>query len=126
MGQPPECEADLRGVRLLPVGDKPGNMALLAGVLEAVGYTQLRAVGDARQVAGVVQQFRPDLILLDLLMPWLDGYEVLGQIRRDQAAGSFLPVMVLTADPSEKARQRALAAGATDFLIKPFDRTECL
>jgi CheY-like chemotaxis protein len=79
-----------------------------------------------RQAAAAVEEFQPDLILLDLMMPLMDGYEVLEQVRREQAPGSFLPVMILTADPSEAAKQRALRAGATDFLIKPFERTECI
>jgi DNA-binding response OmpR family regulator len=113
-------------MRLLLVDDEPVNIALIQGVLATAGYTQVRAVGDSRQVASVSREFRPDLVLLDLVMPWLDGYAVLEQLRREQAPGSFLPVMVLTADETESAKQRALGAGATDFLVKPVERTECL
>jgi signal transduction histidine kinase len=81
---------------------------------------------NSRETERLVREFQPDLILLDLMMPEMDGYEVLQKVRQELAGGEFLPVMVLTANATEAAKKRALTAGATDFLIKPFDRTECL
>src|SRR5207244_11466272 len=67
-------------------------------------------------------KFQPDLVLLDLMMPHVDGFRILEAIRADNA--TFLPIIVLTADINEDTKCRALAAGATDFLCKPFDHTE--
>ncbi len=113
-------------MRLLVVDDEPVNLGLIQGLLGAAGYKQVRAVNDPREVAEVAEEFQPDIVLLDLVMPWMDGYAVLEQLRDSQGPGSFLPIMVLTADETESAKQRALSAGATDFLRKPLQRTECL
>ena len=78
---------------------------------------------DPRQVPRQLVQNDPDLVLLDLHMPNVDGHEVLTQIKL-YAAGSFLPVLVLTADTTTTARDRALGAGAQDFLTKPIDSAE--
>jgi putative two-component system response regulator len=69
------------------------------------------------------KQFRPDLVLLDLMMPAPDGFALLESFRADPD-DPLLPVIVLTADTNEESRVRALAAGATDFLLKPFDHIE--
>jgi putative two-component system response regulator len=70
--------------------------------------------------------YRPDLILLDLQMPYLDGFAVMKQLRAVVPPGSFLPILVLTADISAQAKRQALAEGASDFLTKPFDATEVI
>jgi putative two-component system response regulator len=69
--------------------------------------------------------FDPDLVLLDLMMPHLDGFTILESLR-EAGAETFLPVIVLTADGNEATKLRALRAGATDFLLKPFDQLEVL
>ena len=69
-------------------------------------------------------RFQPDLVMLDLHMPKVDGFAVLKQLRESEPAGEFLPVLVLTGDNSSEIRSQALKAGATDFLGKPIDHTE--
>jgi signal transduction histidine kinase len=113
-------------MHLLLVDDDPVNLTLIKSILQDAGYSQLHTTRDSREVAKLVRDFQPDAILLDLMMPWFDGYEILQQLRAELPEDEYLPVMVLTADDTEGAKQRALAAGATDFLIKPYDRTECL
>src|SRR5713226_3465362 len=81
---------------------------------------------DARQILALFSESRPDLILLDLVMPQLDGFAVMQQLQPLVPEGTYLPVLVLTADVSPMTRRRALAAGAKDFLTKPFDRAEVL
>jgi CheY-like chemotaxis protein len=117
---------EILGMRILVVDDEPVNVALLQGVLEDEGFTQVRATLDSRQALATIADFRPDVLLLDLMMPWMDGYSVLEQLRVLLPAGEFFPVMVLTADITETAKRRALSLGANDFLTKPFDRTECV
>ncbi len=110
--------------RILVVDDEPANVKLLQRLLHLEGYTNIGTTTDARQVRALYEEFQPDLILLDLTMPHLDGVAVMGQL--PIPAGEYVPVLVLTADVTAEAKQRALAAGAKDFLTKPFDRTEVL
>ncbi|PYN59954.1 MAG: hypothetical protein DMD92_08000 [Candidatus Rokuibacteriota bacterium] len=117
-------EQALRTGRILIVDDEPANVRLLERLLQGAGYTQLEKTTDSRQVLALYQTFHPDLVLLDLLMPHLDGVAVLGQLRSVIPSGAYVPVLVLTADATLDAKQRALAAGANDFLTKPFEQFE--
>jgi two-component system NtrC family sensor kinase len=110
--------------KILIVDDEPANVRLLERVLQGAGYTQLEKTTDSRQVLALYQTFHPDLVLLDLLMPHLDGVAVLEQLRSVIPSGEFVPVLVLTADATLEAKRRALAAGANDFLTKPFEQFE--
>ncbi len=110
--------------RILIVDDQDPNLRLLEAILRRAGYTNLRCLADSREVLAQFVEFQPDLILLDLHMPHQDGFVVLGGLRRLIPPGSYLPVLVLTADITAEAKQRALSGGAKDFLTKPFDPTE--
>ena len=81
---------------------------------------------NSRKALETCAAFDPDLILLDLIMPHVDGFAILEALRSGDASESFLPIVVLTADISEEAKGRALEAGATDFLVKPVSQTEAL
>jgi CheY-like chemotaxis protein len=115
----------LAGMSVLVVDDTVGNVALLHALLRDAGLERVAVETDARRVAGLLPVLRPDLVVLDLHMPHLDGYAVLEQVM-EFAAGAYLPVLALTADSSTLARDRALAAGARDFLRLPFDVVEVL
>jgi EAL domain-containing protein (putative c-di-GMP-specific phosphodiesterase class I)/CheY-like chemotaxis protein len=108
---------------VLIVDDNPSNVALLQALLDEQGLFRVYTETDPRQVPRQLAQNDPDLVLLDLHMPHVDGHEVLTQIKL-YAAGSFLPVLVLTADTTTSARDRALGQGAQDFLTKPLDAGE--
>jgi CheY-like chemotaxis protein len=108
---------------ILVVDDHPENLALVEQVLRRAGMRHLTMLQDSRRVEGMLGDVAPDLVLLDLHMPGLDGYQVLEQVVQF-AAGSYLPVLVLTADASTRARNQALSRGARDFLTKPLDVTE--
>jgi DNA-binding response OmpR family regulator len=95
-------------------------------MLDAAGYTERRSAFDPREVLGLCETFQPDIILLDLHMPHLDGFQVMGQLQPILEKEAFLPILVLTADETSQAKQKALSAGAKDFLTKPFDTTEAL
>ncbi|MCS3811166.1 response regulator [Xanthomonas sp. 4461] len=115
---------EILGSRILIVDDEPANVRLLEDLLQREGFQQVIATTDPLRVMGLVSAFAPDLILLDLKMPELDGYALLEQLARLSDPGHFLPVIVLTADPSRSARHRALGLGAKDFLTKPLDTFE--
>lgn len=109
---------------ILIVDDQEPNVDILKGLLEFQGYTRVIATTDSRQVIDLVREHNPDLILLDLLMPYITGIEVLQLLKKELSAQSYLPVLVLTADITTETRKQALTNGATDFLTKPFDLIE--
>jgi signal transduction histidine kinase len=111
---------------ILVVDDEEANVDLLEQMLARAGYSSVAGTTDPRRVVAMVREQQPDLILLDLLMPHLDGYAVLEQLRPEVGEHVYLPVLVLTADITSAAKQRALSLGAHDFLTKPFDHVELL
>lgn len=117
--------AQLPKMKLLIVDDEPVNVALLEDMLAESGYTRVRSLTDSTQAVDVCAEFAPDLILLDLMMPNVDGLAVLEALRTRKNDRS-VPVIVLTADANEETKRRALRAGASDFLLKPFDQLEVL
>ena len=110
--------------RILIVDDNVSNVALLNNMLARVGYNTLRHTTDSREVVSLFAEFKPDLIILDLMMPHFDGYQVMQQLAAVTPADTYLPILVLTADITPATKRKALAAGATDFLQKPFDASE--
>ena len=115
----------IEDMRILVVDDQPLNVALLEKILFNAGFTRVESTTDSREVEARVGHELPDLILLDLLMPNLDGFGVMERLAPFvQETGTYLPILVLTADASPETKRRALAAGAHDFLTKPFDPTE--
>ncbi len=106
--------------RILIVDDQEANVILLERMLRNAGYTQIETTMDPTSVCSLYQANRYDLILLDLQMPVMDGFEVMEQIK--EVESDYLPVLVITAQPGHKLR--ALSAGARDFVSKPFDLVE--
>jgi len=114
------------GSTVVIVDDKPANVALLERLLNTAGVGRVHGFTDPRRALAHCASSLPDLVLLDLHMPDLDGFAVMESLKGLLPAGGFLPVLVLTADVTTEVKERALAAGAKDFLTKPFDRTEVL
>jgi putative two-component system response regulator len=112
-------------MKILVIDDEPANVALLEAMLAEGGYTRIKTITDSRLAMEACGAFEPDLVLLDLMMPYVDGLSIRESLR-EAAADAFLPVIVLTADANEATKLRALRAGATDFLLKPFDQLEVL
>jgi putative two-component system response regulator len=112
--------------RLLVVDDERRNLDLLGTVLARAGYGDVTLVADPQEALDRFEAARPDLVLLDLHMPGLDGFEVLERLGALVGDDDFVPVVMLTADGARPARERALELGAHDFLTKPFDVTEVL
>ena len=115
------AETELLQAHILIVDDQAANVELLTQMLESSGYTHLDSTMRPNEVGGLHQQNHYDLILLDLLMPVMDGFAVMEELKLQQADG-FLPVIVITAQPDHKLR--ALECGARDFISKPFDVSE--
>ncbi|MDI1244480.1 MAG: response regulator [Rhodoferax sp.] len=106
---------------ILIVDDQPANVQLLEQVLADAGYTKLTSTMKPEEVCALHRKNSYDLILLDLQMPGMDGFQVMEGLKTN-ATDDYLPVIVLTAQPGHKLR--ALAAGAKDFISKPFDLVE--
>lgn len=117
-------DSTLKDARILIVDDKESNIDILEGLLEDSGYIHFQSTSDARLVVGLFKSFNPDLILLDLMMPHLTGFEVMDQLKEEIPPNSYLPILVLTADISPETKLQALSSGAKDFLSKPFDMYE--
>ena len=116
-------EEQFHRAKILIVDDEPANIRLLEGLLKGKGYACIESVTDPRKVLEFYQEFQPDLVLLDLNMPHLNGLQVLEQLNNlDQKYHA--PIMVLTAQTDLDSKLRALDLGARDFLSKPFDLIE--
>lgn len=115
---------NIKDSNILIVDDKESNIQILEGLLEDSGFVNFRSTTDPRQVMSTFRTFKPDLILLDLMMPHMNGFEVMDLLKAEIPPGTYLPILVLTADITPAAKRKALADGAKDFLSKPFDLYE--
>ena len=112
--------------RILVVDDEQPNVRLLERLLATGGFSEVSGTTDPRKALGMFDELRPDLVMLDLHMPHIDGFALLAAIRERVKPGEYLPVLVLTADTTRETRDRVLSQGARDFLTKPLERTEVL
>jgi PAS domain S-box-containing protein len=115
------AESDILKASVLIVDDQEANVSLLEQVLREAGYTCVASTTNPHEVCALHRKNRYDLILLDLQMPGMDGFQVIEALKTNDADG-YLPVLVITAQPGHKLR--ALQAGAKDFISKPFDLVE--
>jgi len=113
--------ADILNAKILVVDDKSANVTLIEGMLRIAGYTAVHSTTDPSEVCELHRKNRYGLILLDLQMPGMDGFQVMEGLKQIEQDG-YLPVLVITAQPDHKLR--ALEAGAKDFVSKPFDLAE--
>ena len=117
--------AHVARMKILVIDDEPENVAVLAALLNDTGFSRVQTLTDSARALETCRSFEPDLVLLDLQMPEPDGFAVLKSLRAD-GSELFLPVVVLTGDTTHETKRRVLAAGATDYLAKPFDFLEVL
>lgn len=118
-------DSSLFDAEILIVDDERPNILLLERLLKASGYSRIRGTDDSRTVMDLIAERACDIVLLDLHMPHLDGFQVMEAIRAAVAADDdYLPILMLTAEHDPRIKLRALESGATDFLLKPFDRAE--
>jgi PleD family two-component response regulator len=114
-------EQEILNASILIVDDQNANVQLLEQMLRDVGYASITSATDPYTVCALHRANRYDLILLDLLMPGMDGYQIMEELKEIET-DDYLPIIVITAQPDHKLR--ALAAGAKDFISKPFNLME--
>ena len=112
---------DILNAHILIVDDQEPNISLLTQMLNEAGYSNVSSTMQPQEVCALHRKHHYDLILLDLQMPEMDGFQVMEGLKTNHS-DAYLPVIVLTAQPGHKLR--ALKAGAKDFISKPFDLTE--
>jgi PAS domain S-box-containing protein len=115
------AESDILRASVLIVDDQEANVSLLGEMLRDAGYSRIATTMNPQEVCALHRRNRYDLILLDLQMPGMDGFQVMEGLKTNDADG-YLPVLVITAQPGHKLR--ALQSGARDFISKPFDLVE--
>src|SRR4051812_32521888 len=114
-----------RNARILIVDDEEKNVDLLRRILNRFGFSRLESTTDSREAAALYVRHRPDLILLDLHMPHLNGLDVMAQLNQI-AEATYLPILVLSGDVTPEMRQEAVSRGAKDFVSKPFQQDEII
>jgi putative two-component system response regulator len=119
-------EVEYPDAKIMIIDDEEGNLSMLRRLLKRAGYTRLLMVSDPRTVYDFCREFEPDLILLDIIMPHLDGYKVMEELKKVVPHDVYLPILVLTADATSETKLKALWMSDKDFLTKPFDTTEVL
>ncbi|MFQ5510004.1 MAG: HD domain-containing phosphohydrolase [Leptospirillia bacterium] len=118
-------ESDAHAAKILIVDDQPANVVMLEKMLLIDGFTRIWTTTDPRIVADLYREHHFDLVLLDIRMPHMDGFEVMEQITKLEP-DTYLPVLILTAQDDMETRLRALEKGAQDFITKPFVRLEVI
>ena len=116
-------DIDILKARILIVDDNQLNIDLLEQTVAAAGYSSIISLTDSRKVKDLYMAYQPDLLLLDINMPHLNGYQVIQQLKEVEKE-SYLPILVVTAQQDEETRLRSLKEGAQDFLTKPFNTLE--
>lgn len=117
-------DPNLKNAKILIVDDQEANIDVLRENLIMQGYTNIKTTTNSSEVLALKTSYDPDIILLDLLMPMVSGFEVLEQMRTLLLNHEYLPIIVLSASISPESKQKALALGAKDFVSKPFDLIE--
>jgi two-component system, sensor histidine kinase and response regulator len=119
---------DFKDAKILIVDDNQSNIDVLSQMLEYEGYKNVVYTTYSTRVESLLESFEPDLLLLDLIMPELSGFDILEMMKKKQMnsifSDNFIPILVLTADLSKDNKQRVLRGGAKDFIAKPFDILE--
>lgn len=118
-----QFDLNIKSASILVVDDEPVNVRLLEKILTAEGHANIVSTVDPREVEELYQQHQSDLILLDINMPHMDGFEVMQRLKA-QHGQDLAPILVLTAQNAQEFRIKALQSGARDYVAKPFDRYE--
>ncbi|MBI3582198.1 MAG: response regulator [Nitrospinae bacterium] len=117
-------EMDIMGAKILIVDDNLTNVEVLQETLARTGYTAVLSTTDPCAAVELYNSYAPDIILLDLNMPVMSGFQVMEELKKIITGEDYLPVLILTAQADTTTRLRALKAGARDFITKPFERAE--
>jgi len=114
---------DILDSNILIVDDQESNVRLLEYLLHRNGYRSIRGTTDPKSVVQIYQEFCPDLVLLDLVMPHMDGVEIMEELQKVERE-TYPSIVIISASENDEGRIRSLALGAIDFLAKPFNREE--
>lgn len=120
-----ELHRKITDAKILIVDDTPANVMLLRKILQMSGYSNIETLTDSREVLGTYLTYKPDLLLLDLRMPYMDGLEVLEKLN-DIKGDDYINVIIITAQDDKETRQRGYMLGAKDYINKPIDNVEVL
>ena len=115
---------NLKDARILIVDDTLANIEVLENLLMMKGYTNVKSISDSTQAIATIFEFKPELILLDLMMPQVSGFDIMEILKKESDVFTLMRILVLTADITPESKKKALSGGASDFLTKPFDLTE--
>jgi len=115
---------DLKDARILIIDDTLANIEVLENLLMMKGFTNVKSISDSTQAILTIRDFKPELILLDLMMPQVSGFDIMDILKKETDTFSLMRILVLTADITSESKKKALSGGASDFLTKPFDLTE--
>lgn len=118
-------QINTKSANVLIVDDQLLNVKLLEKILQQAGYENIFSTTDSRQAVPMFVQHHIDILLLDIRMPNMDGFEVMSLLN-ETVLDDYLPILVLTAELTSEVRAKALESGAKDFLTKPFDQLEVL
>ncbi len=114
----------LKDAKILIVDDKISNLEILEDFLKLKGYENIITINDSLNFDATMKDFCPDIILLDLMMPHISGFEILEKLNKDGMISGSMPIIVLSADVNFNTKKSALSSGASDFITKPFDLIE--
>ncbi|HET6233087.1 MAG TPA: response regulator [Longimicrobiaceae bacterium] len=112
---------DIKSASILLVDDEEANIRILQRFLTKEGYTDVHGATQGREVMATFGEVKPDLVIMDLHMPFPDGFVILDWLGSAIPKAEYLPIMIVTGDLSVESKNRALVLGAKDFLTKPFD-----
>ncbi|MBT9483940.1 response regulator [Sediminibacterium sp.] len=115
---------DLKDARILIIDDTLANIEVLENLLMMKGYNNVKSISDSTLALSTIKEYEPELILLDLMMPQVSGFDIMEELKKVPSAFPLMRILVLTADITPESKKKALSGGASDFLTKPFDLTE--
>ena len=119
-------ENTFSNAKILIVDDEPTSVRLLTKILTDAGYTNIKSTRDPKKVEKLYVDFEPDLLVLDLHMPHMEGFKIMDQLKKVHKDDDYLPILVISQERSRVIQFSALEAGAKDFLVKPYDSIEVL
>src|SRR5262245_1799009 len=119
---------DILKAKILIIDDKEDHVSLLMEILQRAGYRNITFTYNPLRALELYQQLRPDLVFLDLEMSHVNGFEIMEKLKGIEGGngGNYLPVAIISDNPEQQMRYKALESGAKDFLNKPYDRVEVL
>ncbi len=117
-------QEEIKNSKILVIDDQPANTEILANLLAIKGYTNVTVINDATKALEEIALQSPDLLLLDLMMPEVSGFDIMNHLKENGALNGSMQILVLTADATRESKQKALSGGANDFIVKPFDIIE--